>query len=68
MEENRAMGTPLEPLWSVEKVADYFSLNKMTVYRWVKTGKVKSLKIGSRVRIPRSEVERIASETQSQLQ
>lgn len=60
--------THLEPLWTVEQAADYFHLNPMTIYRWVSKGRIKSTKIGNRVRIPRSEIERIAGETQANLQ
>lgn len=56
-----------EPLWTVERVAEYLSLNSMTVYRWAKIGKIKSMKISNRVRIPESEVKRIAGETRTKL-
>lgn len=56
-----------EPLWTVDQVADYLTLNKMTVYRWIKDEKIKAVRIGKRVRIPVSEVRRIAGETQDEL-
>lgn len=59
--------THLEPLWTIEQAAEYFGLNKMTVYRWISKGKIKSIKLGNRVRIPRSEIERIAGETQTKM-
>lgn len=58
----------LEPLWTVEQVAAYFSIDRLTIYRWVYKGKIKSVKVGNRVRIPRSEIERIAGETKNKLQ
>lgn len=60
--------THLEPLWTVEQTAAYLGLNKMTIYRWIRKDRIKSIKIGNRVRIPRSEIERIAGETQAKLQ
>lgn len=55
----------LEVLWTVEQVAAYFSISKRTVYQWI-AGKrmidpTKLVHIGNLVRIPRSEVERIAN-------
>lgn len=54
----------LEVLWTVEQVAAYFSLSKRTVYQWIAQERVINVDtlvyIGTRVRIPRSEVERIA--------
>lgn len=60
--------THLEPLWTVDQAAAYFNMNRMTIYRWITRGKIKSTKIGNRVRIPRSEIERIAGETKAKLQ
>jgi excisionase family DNA binding protein len=55
----------LEVLWTVEQVATYFSIRKSTVYQWISDGKMidpaKLVYVGKLVRIPRSEVERIAS-------
>ena len=56
----------LEVLWTVEKVAAYFTVSKRTVYQWIAKKKMidpsKLVYIGNLVRIPRSEVERIANE------
>lgn len=55
----------LEVLWTVEQVAKYFTISKRTVYQWLSNEKVfdqsKLVRIGNLVRIPRSEVERIAN-------
>lgn len=55
----------LEVLWTVEQVANYFTISKRTVYQWLANGKMfdpaKLVHIGNLVRIPRSEVERIAN-------
>lgn len=54
----------LEVLWTPPQVAKYLGLNPVTVYRWISEGKmfdpVKIIRFSNRVRIPRSEVERIA--------
>ncbi len=54
----------LEVLWTPEQLAEYFTLSKRTIYGWIYNKKVinpdKIIRIGNRVRIPRSEVQRIA--------
>ena len=54
----------LEVLWSVQQVAKYLGLNPVTVYRWISEKRMldpeKIIRFSNRVRIPRSEVERIA--------
>lgn len=54
----------LEVLWTVPQVAKYLGLSPVTVYRWIGEGKVfdpmKIVRYSNRVRVPRSEVERIA--------
>ena len=54
----------LEPLWTVPQVAKYLNLSPVTVYRWLAEKKQfdpeKVIRFANRVRIPRSEVERIA--------
>lgn len=68
MENNNLVPKKLELLWTITKVADYFSISKATVWRWIKRkekftpGTV--VNIGTEhnplYRIPRSEVERLA--------
>ena len=59
----------LEVLWTVDQVANYFSISKRTVYQWIAAGKMldkeKLVYVGNLVRIPRSEVERIANKKKS---
>lgn len=54
----------LEVLWTPQQVAKYLGLNPVTVYRWLSEGRTidptKVVRFSNRVRIPRSEVERIA--------
>lgn len=57
----------LEPLWTVNQTAKYFGLNIMTIYQWISKGKIKRVKIGNCVRIPRSEIERMACVSQKKI-
>ena len=47
---------------SVKETADLFGVTKRTVFRWIKSGKMKSVKIGRTVRIKESETERVIKE------
>lgn len=61
----------LEVLWTVPQVAKYLGLSKVTVYRWLAEKKMfdpeKIVRFANRVRIPRSEVERIAGTIKNNL-
>lgn len=61
----------LEVLWSPKQVSKYLGIGVTAVYRWISEGKVldpkKIIRFSNRVRIPRSEVERIAGLTKEQL-
>lgn len=50
----------LEVLWTVAQAARYLSVNKFTIYRWIKEEKIRKIKFSNRVRIPRSEIEKLA--------
>lgn len=54
----------LEVLWTPVQVARYLGVSKVTVYRWISEKRMldptKLIRFSNRVRIPRSEVERIA--------
>ena len=54
----------LEKLWTISQVVKYLSVNPITVYRWLREKKVfdpeKIVRFANRVRIPQSEVERVA--------
>lgn len=62
----------LEVLWSVQQVATYLGLSRVTVYRWLAEKKTfdpeKIIRFANRVRIPRSEVERIAGTIRKRLE
>jgi len=46
----------LEPLMTVDEVAEYLGLHPQTVYAKSRSGEIPSLKIGSRLRFRRSDV------------
>ncbi len=62
----------LEVLWTPQQVAKYLGINVVTVYRWIADKRVldpsKVIRFTNRVRIPRSEVERIAGLTREKLE
>jgi len=62
----------LEILWTPRQVAKYLNLSPVTVYRWMAEKRMldptKLVRFSNRVRIPRSEVERIAGITKTKLQ
>lgn len=43
----------------VKDVAAFFQVSERTVWNWIHSGKMKSVKIGSVVRIPEEEIERL---------
>jgi excisionase family DNA binding protein len=47
----------------VSEVAAYFRVHKMTVYRWIRSGAVVSIKMGSAHRISQRSVERFMGKT-----
>lgn len=62
----------LEVLWTPQQVAQYLTVAPVTVYRWLADGKVfdpaKVIRFARRVRIPRSEVERVAGSIRKDLE
>ena len=48
-----------ESLYSTSEVAVFFNVNRVTIYRWVKEGKIKAYKIGRHYKISDSEVVRL---------
>jgi len=50
------MNVPHKTYLRVDEVADYFSLSKRTVYRLIESRKLKSVRIGSSLRIHVSEI------------
>lgn len=72
MEESNSEKKNLEVLWTVQQTAKYLNLKPITVYRWLAEGRTldptKIVRFSNRVRIPRSEVERIAGITRKKLE
>lgn len=68
-EENKK---DLEILWTPKQVAKYLGLSPVTVYRWISEERMLDPKMivrfSNRVRIPRSEVERLAGVTRAKLE
>lgn len=62
--ENTTEQKDLDVLWTIKQTAKYLSIHPGTVYNWVGKKKMldpsKVVKFSNRVRIPRSEVIRIA--------
>ena len=62
-ESNKNEKQDLEVLWSPKQVAKYLVVNPGTVYNWISEKRMfdpkKIVHFSNRVRIPRSEVERI---------
>ena len=62
----------LEVLWTPKQVAKYLGLNPVTVYRWLSEKRTfnpeKIIRFANRVRIPRSEVERLAGSIKKTLE
>ena len=61
----------LEILWTPQQVAKYLGISPVTVYRWISEKRTfnpeKLVRFSNRVRIPRSEVERLAGITTKKL-
>lgn len=57
----------LEPLWSPIKTADYLGVSRQTVYGYIRNGKIKAVKVGRAVRIPKSEIAKLVEIVKSEL-
>lgn len=61
----------LEVLWTPKQIADYFSVSVRTVYDWIAKGTninpQKIIRVGTKVRIARSEIERMAGNIRNQI-
>ena len=47
---------------TVTEVAEEFRVNRFTIYRWIKEGGIKAIRLGQAFRIPVEEIERIKAE------
>ncbi len=52
------MRTVEETYFTVEEVAERLKVSHMTVYRWIKAGKLDAYKIGGEFRITERDIER----------
>lgn len=48
--------------YSTSEVADFFGISRVTVYRWVKDGKIQSCGLGKNLKIPLYEIKRLLQE------
>ena len=52
------MQTVEEAYFTVDEVAERLKVSHMTVYRWIKTGKLDAYKLGGEFRITERDIER----------
>ena len=60
----------LEPLLTPKQLGEYLGFKQRTIYLWIRQGKIdptKVIKFGERVRIHRSEADRLAGEIKTKL-
>lgn len=53
----------MDNYYTPQEIADRLKVNKMTVYKWIREGKLKAVKIGDLWRIAESELERFIKES-----
>lgn len=56
---------PKDDFYTAEELAKKLKLNIMTIYRYIKAGKLKAHKIGKEYRIGRAEFERFMNKTKT---
>ena len=49
-------------MYNIDQVADMLRLCRITVFRYIKSGKIKAIKIGREWRIKQDEIDRIMRE------
>lgn len=54
-----------EEFYTTEELATKLKLNVMTIYRYIKAGKLKAHKIGKEYRISRTEIEKFMKNTET---
>jgi excisionase family DNA binding protein len=52
----------MEPLFDVKQAADFLHVSHYTVRAWIKAGKLRATRLGSLVRIEKSELRRLIEE------
>jgi excisionase family DNA binding protein len=54
---------PQHDFYLVEELADKLRVNKMTIYRWIKSKKLAASKIGGEFRIARTDFDRLLNDS-----
>ena len=54
-----------DEFYTAEELATKLKLNVMTIYRYIKAGKLKAHKIGKEFRIPKDEFEQLLKRTKT---
>lgn len=49
----------MEKIYTIQEVAELLRVNQMTIRRWIKSGKIKSIKIGRKYLFNESELKRL---------
>ena len=49
-------------MYTVTEVAKQFSVSRQTVLKWIKTGKIKAVKVVKVYRIPKEEIDRLTQD------
>lgn len=49
-------------MYTVTEVANKFSVSRQTVLKWIKTGKIKAVKVVKVYRIPNEEIDRLTQD------
>ncbi len=60
-EQSATFKVATDDLLSVGKAAKALGTSRWSVYRWIDTGKILSIRLGGILFVPRSEIERIKS-------
>jgi putative resolvase len=49
----------MDKLFTIAETADYLRVSKMTIYRWIDSGRLNSIKINQKHLIAESEIKRL---------
>jgi excisionase family DNA binding protein len=52
------MDQPRRAVWTVAQVAEYLQVNKLTIYRYIREGKLPAVRIGRTFRLLKEDVDR----------
>lgn len=58
--------TMIEPLFSIEQVAEICQVSKRTVRRWIKAKELAAIRLGRQLRIAQKDLERFLREHRNQ--